>query len=540
MRQLSIQRRLVLCLSAIALFVAIMGDIGLHGMQQIRNDAELVDHEVVPSLVALADLRSDVLLLRLTITQMFVPSQTNNILQLIEKTKQLQQETEQSTQRYHATIMDPREQRLYDEFSQTRSLYWQHLTALQQQISQADPSNAAPELAELVPLGEKLLTSLHQMTELSQTLADETSTHARQSYQSNQAWVIGITLVVLTLAILLASVLSRSIIRPLNTLVDVSQQIAGGDLTADIVPDGNDELTQLLKAQAQMQHNLRQALMQISQAAIQVASAAEELNYVTDAASQGLLRQHDEIAQAATAMTEMTTAVEEVASTALQTAEASRESAAMTAQGQQQVGQSHQVIEQMNQELQQSSQVVSQLANQVTGITQLLDVIRAVAEQTNLLALNAAIEAARAGEAGRGFAVVADEVRNLAYRTQQSTAQIEQMTAEITRSASAAVGAMHASQQRAATARDVAALALQALEQIAARIRTISDSNLIIASAAEEQSKVARDIDRNILNINELSSQSAAGAEETSASAADLSRLAAQMQQLVGTFRLSR
>lgn len=540
MRQVSIQRRLVLCLSAMALFVAIMGGIGLHGMKQIRDDAELVDHDLVPSLVTLADLRSDVLTLRLSITQLFVPSQASRQAELLQKIQQIQSDTDSSAQAYRATVIDPREQTLFSEFEQTRQRYWQHLNLLSEQLNQTNTDSSTTELAELVPLGEQLLHSLHQMTELSQQLADETSAHANQSYQSNQAWVIGITLLVLTLAVGLASVLARSIIRPLHRLVDVSTQIAGGDLTAEIHPDGNDELTKLLAAQAQMQQNLRQALQQISQAAIQVASAAEELNYVTDAASQGLLRQHDEITQAATAMTEMTTAVEEVAATAQHTAEASRESAEMTAQGQQQVQQSHQVIEQMNTELQQSSQVVSQLANQVTGITQLLEVIRSVAEQTNLLALNAAIEAARAGEAGRGFAVVADEVRNLAHRTQQSTAQIEQMTADITRSASAAVGAMQASQQRAASARDVAALALQALEQIAARIRTISDSNLIIASAAEEQSKVARDIDRNILCINDLASQSAAGAEETSASAADLSRLAAQMQQLVGSFRLSR
>ncbi len=196
------------------------------------------------------------------------------------------------------------------------------------------------------------------------------------------------------------------------------------------------------------------------------------------------------------------------------------------------------VLTEMNDDVTSSSQMINQLAEQVESIGQVLDVIRAVADQTNLLALNAAIEAARAGEAGRGFAVVADEVRSLAHRTQVSTGEIESMIKHIQQSASASVTAMQKTGQKAAQAQSVAEKAALALELITSRIISISDSNHIIASAAEEQSKVAREIDRNIINISDLATQTAAGAQQTSASAGELTRLAVDLNSLVTKFKI--
>jgi methyl-accepting chemotaxis protein len=181
---------------------------------------------------------------------------------------------------------------------------------------------------------------------------------------------------------------------------------------------------------------------------------------------------------------------------------------------------------------------VEHLAGQVRDISKVLDVIRSIAEQTNLLALNAAIEAARAGEAGRGFAVVADEVRALAHRTQQSTQEIEQMIGDVHLGTDKAVQAMQASNERARSTLDVARTAGEALDGITRAISQISERNLVIASASEEQAQVAREVDRNLINIRDLSLQSSAGANQTSAASQELARLAVSLNELVARFRI--
>lgn len=185
-----------------------------------------------------------------------------------------------------------------------------------------------------------------------------------------------------------------------------------------------------------------------------------------------------------------------------------------------------------------STGAVSELAGHVREISKVLDVIRSIAEQTNLLALNAAIEAARAGEQGRGFAVVADEVRALAHRTQASTVEIEGMISTVQSGADGAVAAMGKSLSLATNTQELALRAGAALEKITLGVATINERNLVIASASEEQAQVAREVDRNLINIQDLSTQSAAGANQTSASSQELSRLATSFNSLVANFKL--
>lgn len=293
-----------------------------------------------------------------------------------------------------------------------------------------------------------------------------------------------------------------------------------------------------MQSLAEMQQNLRDTLSHIANSSSQLASAAEELNSVTEDASRGIQQQNDEIQQAATAITEMSSAVDEVANTAVLASEASEETARSTELGKKQVDQTVAAIIDMNQDVTQSSQVVQTLAIQARDIGKVLDVIRAIAEQTNLLALNAAIEAARAGDTGRGFAVVADEVRALAHRTQSSTREIEDMINKIQHGTETAVQSMQHSGQKAEQALSVARLAGDALNTINRQISTMNNSNMVIASAAEEQAKVAREVDKNIVNISDLASQSAAGAQQTSASAHELSRLAVELNNLLTRFKV--
>jgi methyl-accepting chemotaxis protein len=267
-----------------------------------------------------------------------------------------------------------------------------------------------------------------------------------------------------------------------------------------------------------------------------LASASEELSCVTEDATRGLHQQSLEIDQAATAVNQMTAAVEEVASNAAATSQASRESDRIAQHGREQVQQTVRSIEALAGDVTSNVSQVEDLAQKVYGITKVLDVIRAIAEQTNLLALNAAIEAARAGDAGRGFAVVADEVRALAHRTQQSTQEIEQMIAGIQQGTDTAVSSMQQSNIQARSTLEAAKAAGSALEDIASAFTRINERNIVIASASEEQAAVAREVDRNLTNIRNLSVQSSAGASQTSAASQELSRLAVDLNSLVARF----
>ncbi|WP_430624874.1 methyl-accepting chemotaxis protein [Pseudomonas viridiflava] len=287
-----------------------------------------------------------------------------------------------------------------------------------------------------------------------------------------------------------------------------------------------------------MQGNLREAMRHIGSSAGQLASAATELNSVTEDSYRGLNQQNAEIDQAATAINEMTSAVEEVARNAVSTSDASSHSSASAQAGQNRVIETVQSIQTLTENVQATSVLVQNLADQSQDIGKVLDVIRSIAEQTNLLALNAAIEAARAGESGRGFAVVADEVRALAHRTQQSTLEIDSMVNAMRSGSAQALESMNTSRDRASSTLSLAKGAGESLSEITSSINQISERNLVIASAAEEQAQVSREVDRNIVNIRDLSMQSTQGANQISASSHELSRLAADLNQVVARFKV--
>ncbi|RRV07355.1 methyl-accepting chemotaxis protein [Pseudomonas sp. v388] len=379
---------------------------------------------------------------------------------------------------------------------------------------------------------------LRAMIDANNRQVEEGAVAADELKQSATVNLLLAVLAAFIVAIALGFVITRMITRPLAVAVACAQRIAGGDLTQSITHERGDEAGQLLDALAAMQQGLKGTLEQIASASDQLASAAEELSAVTEESTRGLTRQNDEIQQAATAVNQMTAAVEEVARNAVSTSEASKTASDDALDGRGQVDHTVKGITTMVREITDSTEAVSELAGHVREISKVLDVIRNVAEQTNLLALNAAIEAARAGEQGRGFAVVADEVRALAHRTQASTVEIEGMIGSVQAGADGAVAAMGKSLSLATTTHEQAQRAGAALEKITRGVATINERNLVIASASEQQAQVAREVDRNLLNIQDLSTQSAAGANQTSASSQELSRLATSFNTLVAQFRL--
>ncbi|MFJ2282868.1 methyl-accepting chemotaxis protein [Pseudomonas sp. NPDC087803] len=536
-RSLNIAPRAGLGFGVLALMVFALGAFALLQMSNMRAQSDEVDNNWLPSVMAVGEMSQDMLRLRALTMRLLLNRDPQALEQNVNKLNELRGVLSEAQQRYDVLIVLPEERKLFDRFKLAEHKYLE----FQAQVMQLSAQNRVEEAAAILngqmsPLADDMAVTLKELVELNKHNANLATEAARLVFINSRVWVgvmIGVTALI---TIALALLLTRSIVLPLAQSLGVAEVVAGGDLTGDISISGKDEPARLLQALKSMQHNLRDTIRQISESSSQLASASEELSCVTEDATRGLHQQSLEIEQAATAVNQMTAAVEEVASNAVATSEASRESDRIAQHGREQVRQTVTSIQSLAEDVGSNAAQVEDLAQKVHGISKVLDVIRSIAEQTNLLALNAAIEAARAGDAGRGFAVVADEVRALAHRTQQSTQEIEQMIGGIQQGTDSAVGSMQQSSIRANSTLELAKAAGVALEEIASAFTLINERNLVIASASEEQAAVAREVDRNLMNIRDLATQTSAGANQTSAASQELSRLAVDLNNMVARF----
>ncbi|AAY92624.2 MULTISPECIES: methyl-accepting chemotaxis protein [Pseudomonas] len=537
LRNLNIAPRAFLGFAFIALLVVVLGVFAVNRMAVIREASMDMESNQLPSVGFLGNLTENVLRLRILSFRVLVNREPAGLAEAQTRIGVLVDNARKAQASYAALPAGPQEAALYKTFATTLDNYLQ----AQNEMLELSRQNKLDEMRSLInsrikegtdQMGEQL----NQLIAINAADARSASKAAGEHYSSAIAGIVAVAVLAALLTIVLALLLTRSIVTPLNKALNAAQVIAGGNLRQAIEVDGKDEPARLLQALAEMQASLRRTIEQIAGSATQLASASEELSAVTEEASRGLQQQNNEIEQAATAVNEMTAAVEEVARNAVSTSEASRQSTQAAREGRDRVVETVDAIQTMTHDVQSTSVMIEGLATQGRDIGKVLDVIRAIAEQTNLLALNAAIEAARAGEAGRGFAVVADEVRALAHRTAQSTQEIEKMVAGIQNGTGDAVESMQQSNQRTQSTLELARAAGVALEQIAESINQINERNLVIASASEEQAQVSREVDRNLVNIRDLATQSAAGANQTSAASHELSRLAVDLNALVARF----
>ena len=539
LRQLNIAPRAALGFALIAVLVALLGVFALGQMSSIRDSEVAVENRWLPSIRGGDEIRELMLRIRTISLRMALDQDPANIATYRGQMDTRDKELSEKIAAYDKLVDTAEGQQLYDQFKKTFAAY---RTGIAQSFTLAEQGKR-DELTKLLLVDMKTVVdgSGKQLNDLADLFARQVAAESEKSaaHYATSRTIVTLFIALAALAtVALAMLLTRSIVRPLSSAVEAAESVAKGDLTRPIETHGNDEVSRLLKALATMQQNLRETLQGISGSATQLATAADELSAVTVDSTQGLQQQNNEIEQAATAVNQMTAAVEEVARNAVSTSDATRQSSQSAQLGQERVSETASAISALASDVQNTGELVQSLANQSQDIGKVLDVIRAIAEQTNLLALNAAIEAARAGESGRGFAVVADEVRALAYRTQQSTQEIEQMVQGMRSGSSLALDSMQASASRAASTLVLAERAGEALVTITASVHQIHERNLVIASAAEEQAQVAREVDRNLVNIRDLSVRSAAGADQTSASSHELSQLANALQSMVRRFQL--
>ena len=539
LRNMNIAPRAFLGFAFIGALMLFLGVFALNQMSKIRGAAEEITLSSVPSIRALDEFTQLTLRLRV-LSYRLLTNREPDVQQKTLETFELRDQQIRAAQGIYEKLIDTREERAtYDEYVNLLGQYRQ-IEARMKSLSRANQVEDLRTLinTELLSNSEKVNAVLARLLEINNQMALVTNQQAKDQYDLAFNLVVGLLALATALTVLFAWLLTRSITVPIAQALEAAEEVAEGNLTRPIKIDGNDEAGRLLAAMAKMQDKLRDTLQHIAGSATQLASAAEELNAVTDESARGLTQQNNEIEQAATAVNEMTSAVEEVARNAVSTSEASRNATTSAGDGRDLVQETVSAIERMSGDVQATATLIGDLANESRDIGKVLDVIRGLADQTNLLALNAAIEAARAGEAGRGFAVVADEVRALAHRTQQSTSEIERMIGSIQAGTEHAVDSMRNSTERAESTLNIAKGAGISLDTINTAIVEINERNLVIASAAEEQAQVAREVDRNLVNIRDLSVQSATGASQTSAASSELSRLAVDLNGMVGRFRL--
>ena len=540
LRRLAIGPRLLAGFTLTALLMGALGGFCLLEMQRIRHQGELIEQGPLSSIAQADAIAINLVKLRLEAALLLAyandPGETVNRKISVE---QLANEVNQGFKEYLAQVSAGTE---HDSIMLLQEAYQGFIAPLKDAIGLIEHKRGAEATAmangALGNQGAMMDMQVQLLRELNkQATADALAASARTDAQSRLVIPIAIAVAVL-ITLLLAWRLSVSIIRPLRQALQVAHTVAAGDLSQPVVAEGRDEAAQLLQMLGHMRDQLHGVISQIGAAVARLNAATHEMGSIMQGSAEGMQQQYNEIEQAATAVTQMTQAVEEVAGNAVSTSTESRASSAAVRQGQTQLDQTMADIGELTDQVEQAAARAQDLATQTAGINKVLDVIRAVAEQTNLLALNAAIEAARAGEVGRGFAVVADEVRALAHRTGASTREIELMMGGIHQGTGLAVQALAASADQAGRTRERAQAAKDVLGSISQAVEAIDERNQVIASAAEQQAQVAREVDRNLVRIRDLSLQSATGAAQTSAASQELGELAVELNGMLGRFSL--
>ncbi|AIV07478.1 MULTISPECIES: methyl-accepting chemotaxis protein [Vibrio] len=441
--------------------------------------------------------------------------------------------------KYGQSLWDQRDRdafnRVNDAWEKYRSFNEKYSALLL--TKQVDEANAM--LLDGFPAFQELQNAIIALVELNQTFIKEDidSTHIVVT----DAITYGIIAIVALLALgfSLGLFLTKQICSPLNYVVEMASKIASGDLTYQLPRNkiGNDELGILADACIDMQAKLLSLVDSISSTTAQVSTATEEVSAISEQTSSGMDEQQQQLNLIATAMNEMQATVNDVANNTEAASETANGASNDAKQGLEVVQECISQINEASVAIQSVGTMVSELEQDASNISVVVDVIQDIAEQTNLLALNAAIEAARAGEQGRGFAVVADEVRTLASRTQSSTEEIVSIISKLQNCSKTAVSATNNSNDLIQVCVEQAQNAGATIGQIEQSVDNIAEKSIQIASACSEQSSVTEELHRNVEHINQFSSEVATGSRQTAVACRDLSELAVGLQEIVSQFK---
>jgi len=540
LRKLTIGKRAAVGFSAITLILLLTGLFCLSRMAELNRMTKHINDYWLSGMTTLQKFSSQVGVLRIESVRI----RSNDAAQTRSKSEELIAQSRahlvSELEQYKSRNAGAEDLALVEYLEKDLTTYLRFLDRLLLSLKTGslNPEESSILSTGLADSGRSMGEHLTELLELNQAGVTKATEETQELYGRAVTVVLIVLGIASLLTIVLAWMLTKSIILPIHQALNAAKSIAAGRLNVHLEPHGNDEPAMLLFAMRDMQQYLLMTVSLISTLANQLATASEQMSVIMGESNRGLQQQSSEIEQAATAITQMSAAVDEVASNAVSTSELSQESDKEMRDGHKQILEIVEYIQTLNHEVSNASSQANELADQARGISRVLEVIRSIAEQTNLLALNAAIEAARAGEAGRGFAVVADEVRSLSLRTRDSTQEIQSIIINIQGSTMETVESLHLSASHADQTLKRAMTVNTALERISSAVSLIKDRNLMIASASEQQATVARELDQSLIKIRDLSSHSATSADQTSEASLELSNLAIELKGTISRFTI--
>ncbi|WAF92097.1 methyl-accepting chemotaxis protein [Aeromonas hydrophila] len=546
---MTIGKKLTAGFAVLGLMMAFIGGFSLLQFGNMNRAAIGFTDSILPAVVRTSTLGETINTLRRYELDVFLvaadPQQRAHYRDLSEQSLQ---EVARQVKAHDATIWaeDVEERRTFDIVKQD----WDKYVALHQRVRLMQDGGQLAEAQQLfmsegVTLYTNLAKSVADLIRINHGYSVNSRAQVVEAFDSAKLSIIIALLLGLGLAGVLSTVLTRQIRDPLVMLARQAQRIASGDLGKSELQEWirgsrfkRDELGQLGAAIDRMQGALADLVSEIAGSVSQLSSAVEEVSAISEQSATGMARQQSEVSQVATAMNEMQSTVNEVARNTTDAMSAAKDASRTSTKGNQVVRSAISSIEEVSVKIEQAGAVVQQLEQDSNNISMVLDVIRGIAEQTNLLALNAAIEAARAGEQGRGFAVVADEVRSLAQRTQNSTAEISKMIEVLQERTAEAGSAMQLSRQQMQESVGLAREAGSSIDTINGAVTQITDMNTLIATATEEQNAVTEELNRSIVNIHNAADENALGAQQTAQACVELSKLANTLHHMTQRFTL--
>ena len=540
-KNLSIGKKIAVVFAVIAAVNVIFGIFLSSELRGVRDRVLNFTDSTLPSVLSVETLLYDVSYIR---RAQFALLMVNDAADLQARRSRIQQNIQKVDNAFHAyeaTVGDDNERQVFNQVKQQWLSYQRSVNEFDQLLVQGQQEQAKAQLFASNAAFGYLEQAVNSLIDVNLGFVKEN----RASLLGTVSMVISFAMVsiggLLLFMMAMTWFLTRQICLPLQAVVAQANAIAAGDLTHQLERQhiGRDELGALAKASLKMQDNLRGLIEEVVAAVTQLGAAIEEVSAVSEQSAKGIQSQQQEISLVATAMTQMKATVADVAGNTESASESASSANALARSGNQDVQRSLVAITRVAEEIEQAGTLVAELERESAQINVVVDVIRGIADQTNLLALNAAIEAARAGEQGRGFAVVADEVRTLAGRTQASTGEI--------------VAIIETLQSRANQAKEVTGLSCDmirqcvtqseqtghGIQQIEEAVEKIADMAIQIASACGEQDAVSDELGRNVERINESANEVALGADHTARACLELSQLAVGLRQTIGRFRLA-
>ncbi|WP_068978005.1 methyl-accepting chemotaxis protein [Aeromonas sp. EERV15] len=544
-KNMSIGQKLSAGFAILAVLVLGLAWFSISQLAKLYGDTETITGNMLPSTRLASQMHVAVLDARRSELAQVIGGLNKDMQEVSDRTatfNKAKQEFEQAAQKYGALPFSTAEEK--QVYEQTVAAGAKYFSVHEQLMS----AFAAGDLERVRSLRknetraalEEVGAKSYRLREINNELAEQMTKDVEALYSSARTMSIIVSLVTLGFVVVIAWLLTGQIRNPVMALLEQTRRVSSGDLTSriDMQQFNNDELGTLAKGFGEMQDNLRTLVSEVSGSVVQLSSATEEMSSVARQSASNMSAQQHELNQLATAMNEMQATVQEVSRNTSDAASAATSASETAEIGAKTVNDSIQRIERVAGAIESTAVVIRQLGDDSRNIGMVLEVIRGIAEQTNLLALNAAIEAARAGEQGRGFAVVADEVRTLAKRTQDSTSQINTIIAELQQRAEQAGTTMLQSQELMNTTVSTAREAGASISQISGSVSSISHMNIQIATATEEQGAVSEELNRNVVNISHASEEVAAGANQMSQACNELNHLATQLQEMVRRFRV--